>query len=120
MNVIDKILNEWSFRCHDGIVDMNDPTKVSILNEILDEYGVDEAGRGRPPKPAPPEDTYEIGQNYSKYLRIKEVGVYYRGKKNGIFRYFDLDGNFVSECYYVNDNITHNTTHNTDDNGPKC
>lgn len=41
MEVIDQILNEWSFRCHDGIVDMNDPTKVSILNEILEEYNVD-------------------------------------------------------------------------------
>jgi hypothetical protein len=42
MNVIDKILNEWSFRCHDGIVDMNDPTKVSILNEILANYNLKE------------------------------------------------------------------------------
>jgi hypothetical protein len=41
MTVIDQILNEWSFRCHDGIVDMNDPTKVSILNEILKEFNVD-------------------------------------------------------------------------------
>jgi hypothetical protein len=35
MKVIDKILNEWSFRCHDGIVDMNDPKKVKILLEII-------------------------------------------------------------------------------------
>ena len=35
MTVIDKILHEWSFRCHDGIVDINDPIKLSILNEIL-------------------------------------------------------------------------------------
>jgi hypothetical protein len=41
MTVIDQILREWSFRCHDGIVDMNDPTKVSILNEILKEFDVD-------------------------------------------------------------------------------
>jgi hypothetical protein len=40
MNVIDKILSEWSYRCHDGIVDMNDPKKVSILNEILEEHGL--------------------------------------------------------------------------------
>jgi len=40
MTVIDKILNEWSFRCHDGIVDMNDPIKVSILNEILEQYNL--------------------------------------------------------------------------------
>jgi hypothetical protein len=42
MNVIDKILNEWSFRCHDGIVDMNNPKKVSILKEVLIEEGIDD------------------------------------------------------------------------------
>ena len=35
MTVIDKILLEWSFRCHDGIVDVNDPIKLSILHEML-------------------------------------------------------------------------------------
>jgi hypothetical protein len=35
MTVIDKILSEWSYRCSDGIVDMNNPTKVKILVEIL-------------------------------------------------------------------------------------
>jgi hypothetical protein len=40
MTVIDNILNEWSFRCHDGIVDLNDPIKLSILNEILKEYNL--------------------------------------------------------------------------------
>jgi hypothetical protein len=43
MEVIDKILHEWSFRCHDGIVDMNDPIKKSILEEILKEFNIDEA-----------------------------------------------------------------------------
>ena len=37
MNVIDKILSEWSFRCHDGIVDLNDPIKTDILDELLME-----------------------------------------------------------------------------------
>jgi hypothetical protein len=41
MNVIDQILNEWSFRCHDGVVDMNDPKKKAILDEILKEFNVD-------------------------------------------------------------------------------
>jgi len=41
MIVTDEILNEWSFRCHDGIVDLNDPIKLSILNEILKEYNID-------------------------------------------------------------------------------
>ena len=40
MNVIDEILNEWSYRCHDGIVDVNDPKKLRILKEILDENGI--------------------------------------------------------------------------------
>jgi len=40
MNVIDQILNEWSFRCHDGIVDINDPKKKAILDEILKEFNV--------------------------------------------------------------------------------
>ncbi len=43
MKVIDKILNEWSFRCHDGIVDLNNPTKLSILHEIIEEYEMNEA-----------------------------------------------------------------------------
>jgi hypothetical protein len=42
MEVIDKILSEWSFRCHDGIVDMNDPKKKIILEEILKEFNIDE------------------------------------------------------------------------------
>lgn len=39
-DLIDKILNEWSFRCYDGIVDINDPKKIIILNEILLEEGI--------------------------------------------------------------------------------
>jgi hypothetical protein len=48
MKVIDNILLEWSYRCPDGIVDMNDPKKKAILDEILKEYNVelDEAGPG--------------------------------------------------------------------------
>jgi hypothetical protein len=42
MTVIDNILNEWSFRCHDGIVDLNDPKKVKILQEILKENNITE------------------------------------------------------------------------------
>ena len=42
MTVIDKILTEWSFRCHDGIVDIDDPKKITILNEVLKEIGFHE------------------------------------------------------------------------------
>jgi hypothetical protein len=40
MKVIDKILNEWSYRCHDGIVDLDNPDKKSILDQILAEHGI--------------------------------------------------------------------------------
>lgn len=42
MTVIEKILNEWAYRCSDGIVDLNDPIKVATLEEILTEFGVEE------------------------------------------------------------------------------
>jgi hypothetical protein len=35
MKVIDNILLEWSYRCPDGIVDLNNSDKVKILFEIL-------------------------------------------------------------------------------------
>jgi hypothetical protein len=35
MNVIDQILSEWSYRCDDGIVDLNNPKKVKVLFEII-------------------------------------------------------------------------------------
>ena len=38
MTVIDKILNEWAYRCSDGVVDINNPNKKAILDEILKEY----------------------------------------------------------------------------------
>jgi hypothetical protein len=40
MTITDEILNEWSFRCHDGIVDLNDLKKLRILKEILEENGI--------------------------------------------------------------------------------
>ena len=42
MTVIDKILNEWAYRCSDGVVDFNNPIKKAILEEILTEFGVEE------------------------------------------------------------------------------
>ena len=38
MDVIDQILSDWSYRCSDGIVDLNNLEKVSVLHEILNEY----------------------------------------------------------------------------------
>jgi hypothetical protein len=40
MNVVDKIVNEWAFRCKKGYPDMNNPDDMKILKEIYSEYGV--------------------------------------------------------------------------------
>jgi hypothetical protein len=55
MEVINKILREWSFRCHDGIVDMDDPKKKAILEGILKEFNIDLDEKGRPKKIKEPE-----------------------------------------------------------------
>jgi hypothetical protein len=38
---IDSILLEWSYRCKDGIVDINNPEKKAILEQVLNEIGID-------------------------------------------------------------------------------
>lgn len=40
MNVIDKIVTEWAFRCKKGYPDMNNPDDMKILKEIYSEYGI--------------------------------------------------------------------------------
>jgi hypothetical protein len=40
MNVIDKIVTEWAFRCKKGYPDTNNPDDVKILNEIYSEFGI--------------------------------------------------------------------------------
>jgi hypothetical protein len=70
MNVIDKILLEWSYRCHDGIVDVNDPVKKAILDKILAEHNVELDEKKE--KPAEEEDTSEIGKIIST---LKTAGI---------------------------------------------
>lgn len=40
MNVIDKIVTEWAYRCKKGYPDINNPEDLRILNEIYAEYGI--------------------------------------------------------------------------------
>ena len=47
--IIDELINEWSYRLKDGLPDMTDPDKVNVLKQILSEgnYGeLDEAPAG--------------------------------------------------------------------------
>ena len=78
MTVIDNILNEWSFRCHDGIVDLNDPTKVSILEGILDELGIDEKQarfisnlKNKQTQQPEPQVSLDNAENFSNYIQSK-------------------------------------------------
>jgi len=75
MKVIDNILLEWSYRCPDGIVDINDPAKKAILDQILKENNIDlDEDRGRPKKekPTEEEDTSDIGKIIST---LKTAGI---------------------------------------------
>jgi hypothetical protein len=40
MNVVNKIVTEWAFRCKKGYPDMNNPDDMKILKEIYSEYGI--------------------------------------------------------------------------------
>ncbi len=40
MNVVDKVLTEWAFRCKKGYPDLNNPDDMKILKEIYAEYGI--------------------------------------------------------------------------------
>jgi hypothetical protein len=73
MEVIDKILSEWSFRCHDGIVDMNDPKKVAILNIILEENGIEssnlkDVNPNSETTPNTPEKELTEAENFEKFI----------------------------------------------------
>ena len=40
MSVVDKIVNEWAFRCKKGYPDTKNPDDMKILKEIYSEYGI--------------------------------------------------------------------------------
>jgi hypothetical protein len=40
MSVIDKVVNEWAFRCKKGYPDMNNPADMKILKEIYSQFGI--------------------------------------------------------------------------------
>jgi hypothetical protein len=75
MTVIDKILNEWSFRCHDGIVDLNDPKKLALLENVFDEYGIDEEKQARIFKnlSKEPKDEPVSNQSFDTLLESKNL-----------------------------------------------
>jgi hypothetical protein len=75
MTVIDKILQEWAYRCSDGIVDLNNPTKVTILEEILEEFGVEEKLSPRSAKyfQQKKDDDVMSNMSFDEFINSKDI-----------------------------------------------
>lgn len=56
MNVVDKIVNEWAFRCKKGYPDMKNPDDMKILKEIYSEFGITLKEEDEPAQEKPKED----------------------------------------------------------------
>jgi len=86
MKVIDQILLEWAYRCPDGIVDINNPKKKAILDEILKEYNIDEINLNEGSDKYDETISLKLGGNIPK---VK--GRYNLEKKNGTIKITDPD-----------------------------
>lgn len=40
MNITDKLVTEWAYRCKKGYPDINNPQDIEVLREIYSEYGI--------------------------------------------------------------------------------
>jgi hypothetical protein len=80
MSVINKIVNEWAFRCKKGYPDMNNPDDIKILKEIYSEFGVVlEAGKGQSDEdfvhiPGADEDLYVLKQDFDTQTNKQKPG----------------------------------------------
>jgi len=91
MKVIDEILQEWSYRCHDGIVDINDPKKKAILDQILKENNID-LDEATSDKVAPGEKGLEIDDEILKALINTDVST-----KEQILKYLQKSSKSTSK-----------------------
>lgn len=81
---VNYILNEWSYRLKDGIVDINDPEKFKILNEILNELGMEELNPNE----------IRVG---SIFTLNSDLGNFKRGEK---IKVTDIQSNDIETTYY--------------------
>jgi hypothetical protein len=83
MNIVDKVLTEWAYRCKKGYPDMNNPDDMKILKEIYSEYGIvteekkeKVTDKGNKSNATDVEVTYlrevfnSIKEDYAKYLKV--------------------------------------------------
>ena len=88
MNVIDKIVTEWAYRCKKGYPDMNNPEDLKILNEIYAEYGIVVEEKKEEPEEYTIQDLLNIIQQKQELLDGKFISKIYhqiltKGKKLG-------------------------------------
>ena len=80
MNVVDKVLTEWAFRCKKGYPDVNNPDDMQILNEIYAEYGITvEAKESQNPN----DYIYIPGGNEDQYVRVQDFDAKTKKPKPG-------------------------------------
>ena len=76
MVTIDGILLEWSYRCNDGVVDLNNPEKKAILEQVLSELGID-LNEIKKPFSALSSAAQEIGKQLMQQLNISQDDILY-------------------------------------------
>jgi hypothetical protein len=102
MIVIDEILNEWSFRCHDGIVDLNDPKKLRILKEILDENGINLGEQDEESTSTKSFDTLIESKNLKRETKDKVITVLSEVEKQKIID--NLSNDISTVISFLNNN----------------
>jgi len=102
MIVTDEILNEWSFRCHDGVVDLNDPKKLRILKEILDENGINLEEQDEESPSAKSFDTLIESKNLKRETKDKVITVLSEVEKQKIID--NLSNDISTVISFLNNN----------------
>jgi len=102
MIVTDEILNEWSFRCHDGVVDLNDPKKLRILKEILDENGINLEEQDEESTSSKSFDALIESKNLKRETKDKVVTVLSEAEKQKIVD--NLSNNISTVISFLNNN----------------
>jgi hypothetical protein len=102
MIVTDEILNEWSFRCHDGVVDLNDPKKVRILKEILDEFGINLEEQDEESTPNKSFDALIESKNLKRETKDKVITVLSEVEKQKIID--NLSNDISTVISFLNNN----------------
>lgn len=80
MNVVDKILTEWAYRCKKGYPDINDPDDMKVLRELYSEYGITvEAKESQNPN----DYIYIPGGEEDQYVRVQDFDTKTKKPKPG-------------------------------------